>query len=129
MADFDNFMLHKLQTDIQPQGLQISLGGGYSFATDGGYPLVHKLQLKFTGYKFYLKEDKTIDYETNKNINNLGTLYKFYTEKRQNKIFSYDHPLLGLINVRFENPLNIPAGVKNGNGLVEDFEVTLIQVI
>ena len=130
MADFDNFMLHRCQREPQSQGMKVQLGGGYSFATDGAYPLIHLLRLKFTGYKWYTQADgKTLDYETNKNINNLGALYNFYKDKLQYKTFTYQDEVLGLINVRFDQPLIPPFGLKRGNGVVEDFEVQLIQVV
>lgn len=129
MENFDNFMNHRVDTEYMHQGFSVDLGSGYSFATDGKYPVVRKLVLSFTGYKWYLNEEKNIDTETNKNINNMGTLRDFYLNHLTHKVFLYNHPSEGPLEVRFYEPLKLPKGLKEGNGVVEDFEIVLIQVI
>ena len=47
MDNFDNFMIHRASYDYQNQGFSVQFGGGYSFDTDGGYPLLRKINLTF----------------------------------------------------------------------------------
>jgi hypothetical protein len=130
MKNFDDFMLHRVDTLPQAQGFSMEMGGGYSFATDGKHPLVNKLRLLFVGYKWYVQADgETTDFETNRRINNLGALWNFYKEHKTHKRFVYNHPFEGHMEVRFDQPLRIPPGRPGGNGVSEDFEVNLIQVI
>lgn len=128
MENFDNFMLHKVQVDYQPQGFSVSFGGGYSFATDGGYPALRKFTLTFSGYQYYLKDDGTIDSEKNKSINNMKALEDFYLVHLTHKNFEYNHPVYGKVYCRFAEPLKIPEGIPNGHGVVEKFNVTLLEV-
>lgn len=131
MENFDNFMLHKVKTAYQPNGFSVKFGGGYSFDTDGGYPPLKLFTLTFTGYKYYMKKIngvEVVDTETNVAINNLGALEAFYLEHLTYKTFEYNSPVYGRVYVRFNEPLVIPEGITNGNGVVEKFEITLKEV-
>lgn len=129
METFDNFMLHKVDTNYNTTGFSVELGGGYSFATDGKSPIIRELVLYFTGYKWYLNEDGSIDTETNKNINNMGALRDFFFEHKTHKEFIYNHPADGEVVVRFKEALKIPKAKPDSGGIVEDFQVTLIEML
>lgn len=131
MENFDNFMLHKVKTEYQPNGFSVAFGGGYSFDTDGGYPPLKKFTLTFTGYQYYLKEVngvEVVDKEKNIDKNNMGALEDFYLRHLTYKNFEYNHPVYGKVIVRFSEPLVIPEGIPEGRGILNDFNVVLKEV-
>lgn len=131
MDNFDNFMVHRVSYDYQNQGFSVQFGGGYSFDTDGNYPLLRRLNLTFKGYKFYLKTVNGVevrDNETNANINNMGALDQFYQTHKTNVTFEYNSPLYGKMLVRFAEPLKIPDIIEGSHGVCEQFNVVLKEV-
>lgn len=131
MDNFDNFMVHRVSYDYQNQGFSVQFGGGYSFDTDGNYPLLRRLNLTFKGYKFYLKTVNGVevrDNETNANINNMGALDQFYQTHKTNVTFEYNSPLYGKMLVRFAEPLKIPEIIEGSHGVCEQFNVVLKEV-
>jgi phage-related protein len=131
LETFDDFMYHNDEISYINQGFSVDFGGGYSFATDGGFPVLREINLYFTGYKWYTKVEgfnEVIDYETNKNINNMGNLREFYKRHLTYKSFIYNHPTEGELKVRFAEPLTLPRRVKGGGGVCEDFTIKLRQV-
>lgn len=131
LETFDDFMMHNDDVSYVNQGFSVDFGGGYSFATDGGFPVLRELNLYFTGYKWYTKvegSNTVLDFETNKNINNMGALREFYKRHLTYKSFIYKHPTEGELKVRFAEPLALPRRVKSGGGVCEDFTIKLKQV-
>lgn len=131
MDNFDNFMAHRVSYDYQPQGFSVQFGGGYSFDTDGGYPLLRKLNLTFKGFQFYLKKVNgvdVIDEEKNISINNMAALDKFYKNHKTNVTFEYNSPVYGKMLVRFAEPLKIPEIIEGSNGVCEPFNIVLKEV-
>lgn len=131
LETFDDFMLHSDDITFVNQGFSVDFGGGYSFATDGGFPVLREINLYFTGYKWYTKREgvnEVLDFETNKNINNIGALREFYKRHLTYKSFIYKHPTEGELKVRFAEPLVLPRRIKAGGGVCEDFTVKLKQV-
>lgn len=131
LENFDNFMLHNDEVNFVTQGFSVDFGGGYSFATDGQFPVLRNFTLYFTGYRWYTKIEnnrKVVDTETNININNIGALREFYKRHLMYKSFIYNHPTEGPVKVRFKEPLNLPKRIKGAGGVCEDFTVQLKQV-
>ena len=131
MDNFDNFMVHRANYEYQNQGFSVQFGGGYSFDTDGGYPLLRKINLTFKGYRFYRKEVNgvtVIDTEKNISINNMGALDAFYNSHKTNVTFEFNSPLYGKMLVRFAEPLKIPEIIEGSDGVCESFNVILKEV-
>lgn len=131
MDNFDNFMVHRASYEYQNQGFSVQFGGGYSFDTDGGYPLLRKINLTFKGYQFYRKEVNgvtVIDTEKNISINNMGALDAFYNSHKTNVTFEFNSPLYGKMLVRFAEPLKIPEIIEGSDGVCESFNVILKEV-
>ena len=131
MDKFDNFMMHLVKVDYQPNGFSVSFGGGYSFDSDGGYPPLKKFTLTFRGYRYYTKivnGVEVVDHEKNANINNMAALEDFYLSHLTYKNFEYNSPVYGKVIVRFSEPLSIPEGYESGHGILKDFNVILKEV-
>ena len=129
MDTFDNFMAHKCSLEYISQGFTVDMGDGYTFATDGKSPVIRKLKLTFTGYRWYMNEDGSVDVETNKHINNVGAFRDFWLAHLTHKQFIYKHPTEGNLNVRFSQPVIIPELKYPGFSVVSDFNVELIQMV
>jgi hypothetical protein len=69
-----------------------------------------------------------VDLSTNPQYN-LAVLEKFYQDHKLYKTFQYQHPIYGLMSVKFNSPLKIPEGTKGGIGWVPDIAVELIEVL
>lgn len=131
MENFDNFMMHLIKVEYQSAGFIVSMGGGYSFATDGEYPPLKKFTLTFKGYRYYTKfvnGVETIDSEKNADKNNMGALEAFYLRHLTHKNFEYNSPVYGKVIVRFAEPLAIPEGYESGHGILKEFNVVLQEV-
>ena len=55
-------------------------------------------------------------------------LIKFYQRHKLYKSFHYDHPVHGLLEVKFNKPLKEEDGLEGGNGVVKDFSIELIEI-
>lgn len=131
MENLDNFMMHLVKAEYQPNGFSVNFGGGYSFDTDGGYPPLKKFTLTFKGYRYYTKivnGVEVVDHEKNKDKNNMAALEDFYLRHLTYKNFEYNSPIYGKVIVRFSEPLSIPEGYESGHGVLKDFNVILKEV-
>lgn len=126
-ANFDNFKLHKREFKYLGNVTAVQLGNGYSYISKPISPQLKEFTLSFTGYRFYFDEEGRLDYETNKSVNNMGTLCQFYEEMNQYTTFIYNDEQFGAVPVRFKEPLTIPKTVGD-RGVVEEFRITLVEV-
>lgn len=129
--NFDNFMMHTVKTEYLPNGFSVNFGGGYSFDADGEYPPLKRFILTFKGYQYYLKTVngiEVIDEERNIDKNNMKALENFYLRHLLYKTFEYNSPVYGKVLVRFAEPLQIPEGIENGRGILNEFNITLKEV-
>lgn len=116
--------MHRVETHYPTTGFSVQFGNAYRFTAAPDAPDQRTFSLKFTGFKYFSPTDDT----TNANINNMLALEKFYQRHRLHKSFIYPHPVHGNIVCRFAEPLKIPDGIPGGNGVVNGFEVTLVEV-
>lgn len=59
---------------------------------------------------------------------NAGRLDSFYNTHKLHKKFIFPHPIYGNMAVRFNKPLVLPKGIKDGGGALEAFELELIEI-
>jgi hypothetical protein len=128
--DTFNFPNHRFSTKYPDNGIRVQFGKSYTFAAAPDSPDQRTWVLKFAGFKYYLDGAGALDVTTNASRNNLGTLEAFYKEHGTWKSFTYPHPnpAVGAVAVRFDKPLEIPDGIAGGDGMVPEFDVTLIEV-
>lgn len=126
-STFDDFKIHKREFKYLSNVMGIKMGNGYSFMSKPISPMLKEFTLHFTGYRYYFNNDGSIDYETNKNKNNLGALCQFYEEMNQCTTFIYNDSQFGAVNVRFAEPLVIPQTMGN-RAVAEDFTIVLEEV-
>lgn len=120
-----NFPYHT-PTHRYPQGDAMKLGRGYQFAQDPVLPLQRSFRLKFEAMKWFLNIDGSVDTTTEPLIN-MQLLVAFYERVYTSRRFYYPHPIYGTLIVRFEQPLEVPQSLKNGNGTTDSFEIQFIE--
>lgn len=125
--DTFNFPNHKVVTKYPDSSGRIQFGKNWIFTSAPDAPDQRIFTLSFKGFKYY-GSDGSPDLVTDASFNNMGALEAFYQSQRLNKSFLYPHPVYGTLTVRFNKPLEIPNGIENGDGMVEPFEIELIEL-
>lgn len=128
METFDDFMIHSRKLIHSSTAGSFALGNGYSMTTKPTAPEMLQWELKFSGYRWYVKDDGTIDLETKKSVNNFGWFMDFYRRHDLWDKFIYDDPVYGKKVVRFVSQIDEPEVLPGSEGVVEPFSVKLIEV-
>ncbi|WP_287373474.1 hypothetical protein [Mesorhizobium sp.] len=124
MQTFD-FPYHLVEDDYPSSSTVIQFGGGYQFATKPRGPDQITFKLSFKAMWFYELSPGVVDRDINPQIN-MQRMVEFYEAHRLYEPFYYPHRTRGLVVCRFSKPLQVPKGVENGNGKVEQLTVELI---
>lgn len=123
MDTFD-FPFHTFTTKYPDPGNRVVLGGSYQYSPQPNGPDMRIFVLSFETLKYFENADGSIDKLTNPQLN-AGVLEDFYNAHKLWKSFTYNHPVLGALTVKFNKPLEIPAGMKGGNGWLSGFQIEL----
>lgn len=103
MTTFD-FPYH-VPTDEYPQsGYNVSFGRGYSFASAPRGPDQLIFHLQFEGMFFWYNTSNVLDAAVRPELN-VRRLQMFYEARRMYETFDYQHPIRGLVAVRFNKPM------------------------
>lgn len=122
-----NFPAHTVGEKYQSDsGIRVKLGGSYQFDAPPVGPDQRIFTLNFESMVRLLDSSGAMDITTMREVN-AGALLRFYEDHRLYKPFYYPHPWLGQIIVKFNTALELPKGIKNGNGWTEAFSVELIE--
>ena len=123
--DFPN---HMVEEKYPESGTRLTLGNSYTFATPPTAPDQRIFTLTFQTMWRGLNGNGTVDV-TSQPGNNMGALRDYYEDHKLYKTFQYQHPWLGLLNVRFNQPLQMPKGKPDGRGWSEGFTVEFIEMV
>lgn len=111
--------------EIPPEEQSAMSMNGWEFTTKPSVPYRARFKLTLSGMRWRLSGgalDTTTDPTTN-----AGRLLNFYKARRKWDTFTYNHEYLGTITCKFAEPVVIPKAIQNSNGLIPDFEVTLVH--
>lgn len=122
--DFDK---HSFETENPESSLRVQLGGSYTFTAPPTDPDQRTITLDFAAMKYFLNEDGSLNDVNNPSIN-MFRLIKFYQRHKMYKSFQYNHPVHGLMEVKFNKPLKEPAVLSGGFGVVKAFSIELIEI-
>lgn len=100
---------------------------GWMFAARPVSPMQRRFRVRLHGLRWYLNTDDTYDATTNPTFN-ARALELFYEEHEQWKTFQWNHPHLGLLQVKFAAPVNVPAAPAGNDGMLEALEINLVEV-
>lgn len=114
-------------TKYPESGTRIQLGGSYMFTAPPAAPDQRIFTLTLTGMQYFVNTNGTIN--TTLNISrNMAVLEQFYNDHKTYLTFDFNHPVLGVVKCKFNRPLEIPKGIPGGNGVLEAFDVELVEM-
>ncbi len=122
-----NFPYHLFETINPDTGYRGQFGGSYVFAAEADSPDQRQFKLTFEAMKFYTDQAGVIDDATDP-LTNMMILINFYKTHKLHASFTYDHPVYGVVEVKFNKPLPEPNGIKGGDGVVGSFVVELVEI-
>jgi hypothetical protein len=100
---------------------------GWLFSARPTSPMQRRFRVRLHGLKWYLNDvDDTYDSTTDP-THNARAVELFYEAHEMWNPFTWTHPHLGSLTVRFAAPVNVPAAPPGGDGLLEPLEVTLVE--
>lgn len=104
MALFD-FPYHVPMDEYPQSGFNVQFGRGYAFASAPRGPDQLIFHLSFEAMFFwYAADGVTLDAAVQPALN-ARRLQVFYETHRMYEVFTYQHPIRGLVNVRFNKPM------------------------
>lgn len=113
--------------EIPPEDPAVTSFNGWEFTSRPGVPYRAKFKLTISGMRWRLNTaGNALDVTTDPTMN-AGRLLAFWKTNRRWDTFNYQHEYLGLIVCRFADAVSIPKALPDSNGLVPDFEVTLVH--
>jgi len=119
------FMGCTFETTYPKDSSAIMLGANYIYAVNHKGKPQRTVTLNYDYLMYFYDSNNNIVLSQTPN-RNLALLELFYHSKRLTETFSISHPSLGLLTVRFKEPLTIPKLAKNG--IVPNIRVTLVEV-
>lgn len=126
LEDF-NFPYHRFETVNPETGFRAQFGGSYTFTATPDSPDQRIFKLGFDAMKFFTDESDNVINDVVPEIN-MKNLIDFYHEHKLHKTFNYTHPVYGVLVVKFAKPLPEPKGIVGGTGVVEGFEIELVEI-
>ena len=128
MAEFNfDFCLNSRSAEtIAPEEPTVRDMNGWDYTPRPVLPYRRKFKVTLEGLRWHFNADGTIDYATNPEYN-AGVLESFYKGHRKHKPFNYRHEWLGLLELRFDNPVSVPKAIANSGGLVDSLEIMMIH--
>jgi hypothetical protein len=109
-----------------PQASPVMTMNGWPFSSRPKVPYQKTFVVKLQGMYWYLKDTGLYDADTDPRYN-ARRLELFYEEHGTWKSFQFPHPHYGWLECRFAQPVEVPEAVVNSNGLIEAFDVTLVE--
>lgn len=126
MADFNFCPESQVPTTVTRDTSNTVTLNGWTFSARPISPMQRKFRVKLFGLRWYLASDDTYDTTTDP-THNAKLLEDFYFDHEMWDTFTWDHPHLGTLTVRFAEPVTVPPGIENGNGWLEPLEIVLAE--
>ena len=111
---------------LPPDPVGVLSLNGWAFAVKPSVPYQKSFRVTLHGLQWFLNPDGTFDRLTKRQYN-ARVLEEFYEAKGNWDNFSWFHPHLGSMQVRFKSSVQIPAAIFNSGGVCNPVEITLIQ--
>lgn len=127
MAGTFNFCPNsQVPEELPPDPISVVTMNGWSFSAKPSVPYQAKWKVTLHGLRWYLQNNGLFDTTTD-TAHNARLLEEFYRARQTWDTFTWNHPHIGPLTVRFASPLVIPAGVANSGGAIDPVEVTFIH--
>lgn len=106
------------------QTVNLTSSNTQGYVPDQTLKPVRTFELDFIG----MKHRETAAQICDPNLS-FNRLYEFYELHGLHRRFVYEHPVYGDVIVRFGKPVSIPKKILDGNGSLNTFSVTLVEVV
>lgn len=113
-------------TKYPDSGTRIGFARSYAYTAGPTAPDQRIFNLKLQGMQYFLNASQVID-TTVFPERNLALFEQFYRNHYLHQPFDFNHPVYGMLQCKFNRPLELPEGVPGGNGMIETLEVELIE--
>lgn len=121
LENFD-FPFHRVSTQYPDRGNRVKLGNNWSHTVRPHTPAARTFKLSFPVLKYF--DDGHVTTGREAQID-LAKLESFYLAHEMHETFLYEHPVHGILPVKFKTPLVIPEGTVAGDGAVENVSIEL----
>lgn len=122
-----DFPFHTVETQNPESSFRVQFGNSYVFTTEPDAPDQRIFQLSFQGLFYYTDEQGVVSIGPKPQLS-MKALIDFYKAHKLWDAFQYNHPVHGLVVVRFNKPLTEPKAREGGTGFSEPFQIELIEV-
>lgn len=123
---FDFCVNSRVAESISPEEPEVTDFNGWSYHPAPNLPFRPSYRVMLDGLTWYQNTDGTLDLTTSPETN-AGRLEQFYRGHRLHKPFLFNHEYLGGILMRFSTPVSVPMGLIQSGGLIDRFEINMIQ--
>lgn len=114
-------------TKYPESGTRVQLGGSYMFTAPPSAPDQRIFTLTLAGMQYFVNANGSINTALYPS-RNMAVLEQFYNDHKLYLTFDFTHPVLGAVKCKFNRPLEIPKGIPGGNGVLEEFDIELVEM-
>lgn len=124
---FDFCATRRVIEEIPPSDAAVKSMNGWPYAPRPRLPFQRTFTCKLHGLRWYQNNvTQALDITTD-SPHNAGRLQAFYRQHRLHDSFLLNHEYLGVIRVRFNKPVAVPAGKEGAFGTLDPLEVEFIE--
>lgn len=116
-----------VQTKYPQSGSRVQLGNSYLYTAPPLAADQRIFNVKLQGMTYFVGSDDFLDYTVQLG-RNMAVLEQFYLDHKLYLTFQFNHPVYGVVNCKFNQPLQIPEGIPGGSGMLPTFEVELVEI-
>lgn len=114
-------------TRYPQSGARLEMARSYIYTVEADAPDQRIFILTLPGMQYFTDHNGVIDPYTTPE-RNMAVLEDFYNTHRLALKFNFDHPVHGTVVCRFNQPLEVPEGIPEGNGVLNPLQVELIEI-
>ena len=114
-------------TKYPESGTRVQLGNSYMFTAPPSAPDQRIFTLTLAGMQYFTNPNGSINTSISTS-RNMAVLEDFYNDHKLYLTFNFNHPVYGAIKCKFNRPLEVPKGMVGGNGVLETFDVELVEI-
>lgn len=117
----------RVAEEIPPDPQTAMSMNGWDFTAKPAVPYRAKFNVTLSGLRWLLNDAGDALDLTTDSLHNAGRLREFYKAHQTWSPFLFNHEFLGQLTVRFATVVQIPRATMNSNGLIPDFQFTLVH--
>lgn len=112
---------------LAPEEPEVGDFNGWVYNPVPVLPFRPTFKVTLEGLRWYLNNEGNALDTTTDITRNAGRLEAFYLIHRLHRPFNFQHEYLGNLEMRFYEPVSVPKGLENAGGVIDSFEIMMIQ--